>query len=96
MTDFLHIPHTHSHDTEQAVIDTYLLFTIGNHLHEISLDTSHIHLIDFIINIPNFDSATSIEVDILTDEIYWADSLESKIFKASRAGGTRETIIGLK
>ena len=60
------------------------------------MDTSDIHLIDFIVNIPNFHSATSIAVDILTDEIYWADRLESKIFKTSRAEGLRETIIGLK
>ena len=60
------------------------------------MDTSNVHLIDFIVNIPNFHSATSIAVDILTDEIYWADKLESKIFKASRDGGTKQTIIGLK
>ena len=58
------------------------------------MDTNDGHLIDLIVNVSNFHSASSIAVDVLTDDIYWADSLESKIFKASRSGGPKETVIG--
>ena len=59
------------------------------------MDTRSKHLIDFIVNIPDFQAATSIAEDIMTDEIYWADRLESKIFKAPRSGGPRETVISV-
>ena len=60
------------------------MFPIGDRLHEISLDTSDEYLIDFMVKVPMFRGVTSVAVDIMTDEIYWADRAESKIFKASR------------
>ena len=77
----------------QPVIESYLLFPIANRLHEISLDTSDRHLIDFVVNVPGFNAATSVAVDLPTGDIYWADRLESKIFKVSKSSGARETII---
>ena len=68
-----------------AVIDAYILFPIGQHLREISLDTSDQYLINFNVKLPMFQAASSVAVDIMTDEIYWADRVESKIFKASRS-----------
>ena len=80
--------HTHSHTdvhtTTSAVIDAYVLFPIGQQLREISLDTSDQYLINFNVKMPMFEAATSVAVDIMTDEIYWADRVESKIFKAAR------------
>ena len=72
------------HTTTTAVIDVYILFHIGQQLHEISLDTSDQYLINFNVKMPMFEAATSVAVDIMTDEIYWADRVESKIFKAAR------------
>ena len=70
--------------TTTAVIDAYVLFPIGQQLHEISLDTSNQYLINFNVKMPMFETATSVAVDIMTDKIYWADRVESKIFNAAR------------
>ena len=79
--------HTHTHvlwHHTTTVIDAYVLFPIGQQLCEISLDTSDQYLINFNVKVPMFRAATSVAVDIVTDEIYWADQVESKIFKAVR------------
>ena len=72
-------------------IDNYLLFPTDPQLRQISLDTDY--LADFVLPIFNSRAASSIAVDIQTDEIYWTDSLEAKIFKVPMSGGQRVEVV---
>lgn len=84
------IPKTISH-AFYSDIDNYLLFPTGSQLRQISLDTDY--LADFVLPIFNFRAASSIAVDIQTDDIYWTDTLEAKIFKVPMSGGQRIEVV---
>ena len=45
--------------------------------------------------ISNFRVASSIDVDIVNDDIYWTDTLESKIFRAPLSGGKHQVVVSL-
>ena len=49
----------------------------------------------FPLSIHNFKTASSADVDILHDEIYWTNKLEGKIFRAPLAGGYRHAVVWL-
>lgn len=87
---------SHAHTRTVVDISNYLLFPTATELRQISLDTNY--LTDFGLPISNFRAASSVAVDIQTDDIYWADSLEAKIFKVPMGGGQRIEVVtnGLK
>lgn len=43
----------------------------------------------------NFRDASSVDVDILLDEVYWTEKIESKIFKAPLSGGPPQVVVGV-
>ena len=66
------------------VINNYLLFPTPSSARQISLDVRYIA--DTHLPISNLRDATSVDVDIVTDEIYWTNRLEAKIYKAPMRG----------
>lgn len=66
-------------------IQDYILFTTDSKLHQVSLDTPV--LADITSFFTHFRAASSVDVDIVHNEIYWTEKLESKIFKAPLSGG---------
>ena len=66
--------------TFPAEVQNYLTFATESRLHQISLDTPT--LADISAHFPNFLDVSSISVDILHDQVYWAERVESKIFSA--------------
>lgn len=50
---------------------------------------------DVPLPIEKFRTASSADIDILHDKIYWTDRLEGKIYHASLAGGHPSAIISL-
>ncbi len=66
-----------------------MLFFAGSTLHQASLDTHSV--VDTMQDFagpgpgPGVQDPSSVAVDIATNEVYWADRLRSKIFKANLA-----------
>lgn len=74
-------------------IDNYLLFPSASGIHQISLDTSD--FVDVILPLNGLTAAASMDVDIKTNDIYWADKLLSRIFKAPLAGGEPVEVVNV-
>ena len=62
------------------MINNYLLFPTLSDARQISLDVPY--LADSVLSIPRLTAASSLDVDIVTDEVFWTDKLDSKIYKA--------------
>ena len=85
-----------SHVTHVAFspdINAYLIFPTGKDIRQISLDVSY--LADIILP-TQITATTSIDVDLITKDIYWTNDLESKIYKAPMSGGPPVEVITLR
>ena len=74
-----------------AAIQDYIALPTESLLHLISLDTPL--FADTSRPFTNFRDGTSIAVDIATDQIYWTEKVESKIYRAPLSGGVPEAVI---
>ena len=61
-----------------------MLFPTPSNARQISLDVRYIA--DTHLPIRSLRDATSVDIDIVTDEIYWTNRLEAKIYKAPMSG----------
>ena len=48
---------------------------------------------DVPLPVQNFRAASSVDVDIIYNEVYWTDRLEATIFRANLSGGQPRAII---
>ena len=84
---------SHVYHSLHLEIHNFLLFPTEALVNQVSLDTPL--FADVHIPVRNFRTATSLDVDILYDEIYWTDQVDSKIYRASLSGGQPQAIVSL-
>ena len=83
--------YTHTHTHTHTGIDNYLLFPTDSQLRQVSLDTDY--LSNVVLPVSGVRAVISADVDIVTDDFYWADTLESKIFRLPSGGGEPEVFV---
>ena len=71
----------------------FLLFIKNNEIRGVDLEKAHFNVIP-VITVPHVDKPTSIDYDVRTDTLYWADKGLKVINRASIADGSSvETLI---
>lgn len=76
-----------------AEIQQYLIFPTSYQLVRISLDNSIFR--PSPLSVGGFKTASSADVDILQNNIYWTNKIEGKIYRTSVSGGDRTVVISL-
>ncbi|KAL0269017.1 UNVERIFIED_CONTAM: hypothetical protein PYX00_010764 [Menopon gallinae] len=70
---------------------TSLIFAHRVDIRQISLDVPY--RVDTVLPLPPMKSARSVDVDAVTGDIYWSDTLEDVIMKASAKGENLESVV---
>ncbi|XP_046395098.1 low-density lipoprotein receptor-related protein 4-like [Ischnura elegans] len=69
----------------------YLLHARRVEIHQLSLDVPYV--VDVVLPLPPLRNAVAADIDEKTGEIYWTDTAEDVIIKATRDGNHMETVI---
>ncbi|XP_050296892.1 low-density lipoprotein receptor-related protein 4 [Anthonomus grandis grandis] len=72
----------------------YLIMAHRMDIRQISLDVPY--MVDVVLPFKHLKTATSVDVDRKTGEVYWTDTAEDCIQKAAPDGSNRQTIISLE
>jgi low-density lipoprotein receptor-related protein 4 len=69
----------------------YILFAHGTDIRQVSLDIDY--MIDVVLPLPRIGTVFTLDVDLHTGDIYWADIEEDKISRSSSSGRNVVTIL---
>lgn len=71
---------------------SYIIFAHRVDIRQVSLDIDY--MIDVVLPLPPISNVIALDVDLVTGYIYWADTVEDVIMRASQDGERIEQIVG--